>query len=519
MAESIAHNILVTEGPDAAAPIPTLLAGYDSIGGALRAAAVIGETTRGGAKSTVKVSVCEGTVEVSDALQIDQSLSIDYVGIAKADQKLQFLRKQKTTSESVSIVVYARHEIGTTTARNPKLALDPPPADVAAFVKSYGDSYVDSLAEGGEYYAVYTFYTETREKQESLKASLKASGIYSGVSVSVSLEVAIDSFVKTTNTNWQFDQEISGILNPQLPTREKIVDFAIAFPSTPLDAPVVIGMSTAGYEHVPGFPLDFDRIAANRRYFVGDGQVDGGLTADLIEIASLQNKVAWLKAIYACYGYDKDTGLGDFGAELGTDFNAIRKQFLDYEKDPLQSFLRPPLPSLDKGTPLLTFVKASSPKWGRDGGEPWDYGGIEEAITNQRRLVWLQLRGGSKIDQIGLKYKDVHGEGAVERHGREGGSLQNPLTLDSGEFVTEVNARHGAVVDRLDIRTNRGASTAAGGNGGEPSTWSVPQGHFVLGFRGRAGALVDQIEVVYAKFEPARFEKRAVAVEAGYDPA
>ncbi|MEO1044246.1 MAG: jacalin-like lectin [Pseudomonadota bacterium] len=456
----------------------------------------------------MNVSVTEGVVELSQALQIDQSLSVDYAGIAKVDQKMQFVRKQKATSTSINIVVYARHENASRSARNPKMTVDTQDMKVADFVDAYGDSYIESVDEGGEYYAVYTFFTETKSEQTALKASLKASGIYSGVSASGSLEIAIDNFVKTTNTAWTFDQEISGIQNPVLPTRDTMVDFAIKFPSIPLDAPVVIGMTTTGYEHVPDLDPEFKEkfaiIIKNRRYFVGS-RIDGGLTEPLVKIASLQNSVAVLEEIYGTYGYDGDTGLREFRDLLEENRKAISAQFVAYEDDPVQDFTPPDLPSLDKGTPVLTFDKGTSALWGGGGGGPFDFPPIQESLRNRQTLRVIRLRSGSEIDAITLGYRDMHGDLAAQKHGGGGGSDQNALSFDPGEFVTQVDVRSGRRIDNLKITTNRGASTQGGGGGGGPHTWSVPDGAVVLGFQGRSGARLDAIQVVYAALKPAEF--------------
>ncbi|MBO9713207.1 hypothetical protein [Sphingomonas sp.] len=489
-----------------AAPTPSLTAGYDTIGSALRASAVTADIVEGGSKVTVNVTVCEGVVEMSESLKISQSLSVDYLGLVSVDQKLDFVRNQKATNESVSIVVYARHELGSQTARDPKLKPDLP-GDPAKFARERGDSYIDSIERGGEYYAVYTFYTQTTEEQKSLVASLKAKGIFSKVTVNGSLETAIDNFTKTTKTNWRYDQEISGIRNPSPPPREQLIDYALKFPSIELDAPTVIGFTTAGYENVPGFSLDFQRIVANRRYFVGS-TIDDGLTRSLLKIVSLQNKVAWLKGIYGCYGFTGDPELDAFGTLLEADRRTIRTQFEAYEDAPLSEFKHPALPSLDKGMPLLSFTKGTSPMFGSNGGNPFDYGmPIEDALANQRRLNWLQLRGNKYVDQIGLRYVDVHGEGPIQRFGQDGGSLQNALSFESNEFVKRVDSRTGDLVDRLRIETTRGAVTEVGRNGGDPHNWEVPQGTVVLGIQGRANKYLNAIQIVWAKLEPATFRK------------
>ncbi|MEM1057186.1 MAG: jacalin-like lectin [Bacteroidota bacterium] len=477
--------------------------GYDSVSGRIRSSVVSGETVQGGTEAEVYIRVTESVSELADALRITQSLSVSYLKIASVDQKMEFVRNLKVTNQSVSVVVYARKQLSSDTLRSPALT-ESPGSDVERFVRAHGDAYVAGISRGGEYYAVYTFQSETREQQQSVTASLKANGVYSGVTVGTSLETAIENTTKDTNTTWTFSQQVSGVSSPSLPDRKDLIAYALAFPDQNLDRPTNIGIETEGYERVPGFDLDFQRIIDNRRYFVGGG-VEDGLTDGLVRVESLRKRVEGLRDIYRVYGYSGDAGLDAFGDLLEADFRAIREQFVAYADDPLRSFARPPLPSLDKGNPVLTYEKGVSAKWGRDGGDEFGYGSIEEAVLSQRRLAWVQLRGGKYVDRLSLRYDDVHGEGKVQHHGRDGGRDAFALSLDRGEVVTEVSLRHGRVIDRLALVTNEGARTEVGRDGGDPAEWKA-DGRVVLGFQGRAGRLLDALQVVWIKLQPAAFE-------------
>lgn len=495
----------------AAAPTATLGVGYNSVGGDLRSSAVSVESVPGGANSQVSVRVCKGVVELSEALQIKQSLSAEYAEVFKADEKMEFVKKQKATSETISIVVYARHESRVLTAKNPRLIVDPVPDDAEEFVRGYGDSFVSSIVSGGEYYAVYTFYTETVEKQDELKLELNAKGIVSGLEIGGGFEIAIENFTKTSKTAWQFDQQISGIANPSLPNRKEMIDFAIKFPKTEPDSPVVVSFTTMPYESVPSFKLDFKAVTANRRYFVGSN-LSGGLTASLLEIISLLNKIDWLKRIYECYGYEGDAKLDELADEAGADLDAIRKQFEDYQDDPTQKFTKPALPSLKKGIPLLTFSKGATNLLGdKDGGGPFDYpGGAEEALHSQRRLSWVQLRAGDDVDRIQLKYRDIHGEGPLLSYGGTGGTDSNAVTLDHDEFVVGGLLRMSSEgkLHRINLATNRGSNIAAGSHSGHEVSMQVPQNVIVLGLQGRCGTRIDAIQLVYAQLQPAKYKAR-----------
>src|SRR4051812_1917475 len=167
----------MTAGPE---PVPVkLFRGYDTVArGIMPASAIVGDYEKSGASSAVRVQVCESLSELADALDIDASLSFSYLKAVDVTAKMEFARKLNVTARSVTVVVYARHGIGTWEVKEAKLQNDvkaPTDDDSAAgFVQYYGDSFIRSVTLGGEYYAVYIFNTETREQQQSLKTSLEA---------------------------------------------------------------------------------------------------------------------------------------------------------------------------------------------------------------------------------------------------------------------------------------------------------------------------------------------------------
>lgn len=508
MAEASIGSVTSAQSSDEAAVVlPTPVAvfqGYDSVTGRGLSTAVAGETKTVGGTSSVSYRVCTDIESLSDALEIDQSLSIGFGPIGGFDEKMRFVHNLKVTSYSVSIVVFARHIQGKETATGValKAGIKPPVGDEALrdFFRAFGDSFLASITRGGEYYAVYTFYSQTREEQNELTVSMKAHGIFEFGSVDASMQAKIASFTSSTSTRSSLDQNISGILNPKLPPSDKIISFALDFPSLPLDAPAIIGFDTTGYEHVPGFGT-FQPIAKNRNFFVGDGVVDG-LTKPLVRIQELQNQIAWIQSIYSFYGGFSDSKVASVGTQAKTDHATLNQMIENYQADPTQAFSKPALPSLDNGTPALAYSIKSSEAHGGDGGSPFDDVNVNTFIPQQTRISALQMRSGARIDKLSVTYQNSTGTWTAE-HGGDGGGLGNKLTLMAGQFVTRISGRSGARVDHLTFTITNGSTLDGGGNGGGPFDWSVPGGSFLLGFSGRSAAELDRIQFVYGSFAPA----------------
>lgn len=487
-----------------------LFSGYDSIDkGMLNESAVTGDLERGGGRSVVKIRVCESLSELANALEIDSSLSVSYLKVANVTAKMKFMQKLNATARSISIVVYSSHESVTWTAKGVKLAqgVNAPANDdeAADFVDIYGDSYVSSATQGGEYYAVYTFHTETMTEQKELTASLKAKGIYTGVTAEAEVQTKLSSFLKTTSTSWTFDQEITGHANPKLPNQDELVKFAIDFPSKDLTSPVTTGFKVSGYEGVPGIGRrKFGKIVENRDYFLGED----GVLFSFARLRGIGNQIAWLKRIYATYNYTGDNELLDFERQVKEDVGKITKQITAYRRNPAADFEKPALPSLDKGEPVLDFAAGQPASFGSENGGTFDFMSVGDAFRNQVRIASIRLADGNwdryhVIKRIEIEYNSEKGRWA-KSHG-DGGNSREKFALEDGQFPTLLKIRAAGVVDAIEVHLADGRSTSAGGTGGNLSEWRPGPGAVVLGFAGRAGAALDQIKIIHGALKKARY--------------
>jgi hypothetical protein len=481
--------------------------GYDSVTGAGRSTAVRGQTQTVGGSSGVSYRVCQDISTLAQTLNISQSLSVGYGPIGSVDEKMDFMRKLNVTTNSISIVVYARHVLGTDVVTDVAVSdsVKPPGNDneIREFFSAYGDSYITSRTRGGEYYAVYSFYAETKEEQQSLVLDMKAHGLYDGVTVDASLQTKLSTFTTTAKTRSALNQNVSGIQNPKLPDGGGIVAYALSFPSIILDAAAIISFESGGYEHVPKFGT-FGAVPANRNYFVGTGLVDG-LTASLVRVQQLRNQIAWLREVYGYYGFSGDTKLTDAAGTADTDLGAINAQIQGWEKDPVQSFTTPSLPSLGLGAPSLNYAIGYSPSYGGGGGDPFFDINPTTYIQQHTSISNVQMRGSGYVDALIVTYQS---SGGVQqfKHGGDGGNLTAPLTLLPGQFVNRIHGRAGGYVDNLTVAISDGRAVGVGGGGGDPFDWSVPSGSFVLGFMGRSGRYLDQIQVIYATINAAKWQ-------------
>ena len=492
-----------------------LYSGYDTVArGMLPGSAVVGGHEKSGAQSSVRIEVCDSLSKLAQALDIDASLSVSYLKAVDVTAKMEFAKKLDVTARSVTIVVYANHQIGTWTVKDVKLqegVTAPTDDDSAAdFAQSYGDSFISAETQGGEYYAVYIFNTETREEQESLKTSLKVKGIGGGVTAKAEAQVELSNFLKSTKTSWTLKQAITGITNPAFPDQDKMIEYALNFPKLPLDSPVITGIKVQGHESVPKFGRKFAKVIKNRRYFLDP---DDGLLQSLGRLTAARNQVTWLKRIYDRYNYRGDKALLDFEVDLLKDIKAINNQIADWEMDAAGSFVEPKLPSLANGEPVLQFEEPEPQVWGGSGAGTWEVMSVGDAIRNRTRIHSVVLGSGTfdKYDvlaRLEIEYLSDK-RNWREEHGGSAKVTEHKVTLEEGQFPIRFEVKHGTYVDRLKIHFSGNKSTESGGPGGVYADWKVPQDHFVVGFGGRSGAIIDQLQVRYAKLLPAKMVKQS----------
>lgn len=498
------HGFDAPKAGPATAPA-ALLRGYDNIsGGMLDKSAITGTPAYDGGTSTVNIEVCESVSDLAKSLEIDASLSFSYLKAANVTAKMKFVQELNLTQRSVTIVVYSSHVSGVWSVGDVALKAKAPANEDAAatFVGEYGDSYVSEATVGGEYYAVYVFNTETREDQQSLATSLKGKITGGGATVKADAQVNLSNFLKTSKTSWSLKQKITGHANPKLPDQDKLIEYALEFPSIPLSAPIVIDVKVKGYERVLGeAKKTFNKIVKNRRYFLGTD----GVMASFARLTGLKNQVRWLKKIYARYGYKGDTGLNAFEKQVDSDLAKINEQIADYDLDPGDTFTKPELPSLEKGEPVFSFKAEQPLSFGGEEGGEFKFMPVGEAFRNRVKIASLQMADGlGVIRRLEVEYasdktnwKAVHGQG---------GTAREKVDLEEGQFPVKFRINSGLYVDRMEIHLSDGRTTWAGGTGGRlaPDV-DVKLPTVALGFAGRCGEKLDQLKIIRGTLQPAEF--------------
>lgn len=166
----------------------------------------------------------------------------------------------------------------------------------------------------------------------------------------------------------------------------------------------------------------------------------------------------------------------------------------------------------------LVMIAVGNAAWasayGGNGGNPFS----NTVCGNDQVVATLKLRAGSYVDSITPFCTKVNANGswagASTQGPGAGGNGGSPYTLscEPGAAVVAITGRAGSYVDSLGIVCRKLAGVTAGGvnfvngsdskhgphggAGGTAFTASCPSGQVAKGFKGRAAAWLDQIELV-----------------------
>jgi hypothetical protein len=476
----------------------------------------VAPTAQGG--QVCNISVCTSLEQLSRSLSISASASASY-GAASVSDKASFVQSLQVTTTSVTVVVYANRT--TTSTLYPYEIVDGrSKPDAASFCEAYGDTFVTTLTTGSEYMAVYVFYSQSKDEQTSVTNTLKASGVYGGATVSASVTTALSTTMSSTTTRTTLQQQIFGVTGLTFPAASDIASFALAFGTITPNAPAIISFATTGYEEAfinsPGTaPHDWANVVTNRTNYLVGASGTPGYAQELTQLYALQSQIAWIAGIYQIYSGPKipvfsDPKLQSAKDQVNADINTLVALINSINAAPATVPPAPKLPSLSLGSPSLAYsaLPVAGQVWGGSGGGPF------QDVTAKSVLSGTVLASISavydndspdthRLSKFTDQYLSSGGTTTTLTRGKGGGKASVLLTLASGEFITSIGGKWHTYMDQLVLTTNLGQSWSCGSTGKNTIAYTVPAGSVLLGFQGRSGSALDQLQPLALSFKPA----------------
>jgi hypothetical protein len=399
--------------------LPTQLwQGFDSFLGNVINTAVQGSASSNtNGQSTNTISVCTDTDSVSEALDVSASLS-DSAFDFSAKAKASWVQSLGMTSTSVVVIVHTVVQTGVQQATGYSLneSASPYASSPQQLFNFFGDSWVNAISEGAEYYAAFIYDSSTSEQQTTISTSLKASNL----SLDVSLSSTLTETATNASTTLRVNQQILGAPTLVLPNADPndMVQFAISFPNQTFSAPTILAWALQGYERVIGVG-GFGQVATNRN-LLGDAYFFDVANT----LATLSSQVTAIQHMYTAYGYSGDAELATKAKQIATDVDALNTLIGDIENTPTGTFTAPALPSLGYGTPIASYT-------------------LTPAMTSSDQTYDLdaaQITSGVvplKVVLSNSGFEVTYSDDTVMTHGSLG-DAKGTLTIDPPDSISEV---------------------------------------------------------------------------------
>lgn len=359
-----------------AMPVAAIGVGFNTFTGSAMVNSALTNTLSAaqGVQSTSYVKICASVESLEQTLSQTSGFSIGVPGtftVSHSKTKTQNLQVKDT---SVSVVVVSRVVTESPVLTSCALSSTAQGETGQNFYTQFGDSYVSSTVNGGEYVAVFVYDCQTMSQSQSVQKSLSA-GI--GASVNANLASTLSNASSSTNVSCTCHQSLRGSSDalPALtasPSADisSLITYAVNFDAANVNAPVVLAYTTAGYETLLPANTTWQSVVTNRSTFTTQ------VAPVRSQLLAIWGQILHLAKTYQTYGYTGDPNIS-FPAASGTNSGAVAaainglNSWIDavavnpFTVQPLAASLNPPT-ALANGSPTLMLQTPSNPLWGSD---------------------------------------------------------------------------------------------------------------------------------------------------------
>lgn len=483
--------------------------GYNSFNASAYPSLLTCSSTASDPGCAADVYVCQSMAEVYSALDINADLAVSssWAGGSFSD-RFKFASRINMTSTTVVILAVATKTMAEWSIVSPTFTS--PPKSALTLFKTGGDSFVSMIAQGGAYYASYSFQAVDKAQFTLLTNAVSASFGGLASQFDATFETSLANIQKTTQITYRFNQIGSGFANTKLPGKpDAIVDFVLGFNTLDIDIPATLRFTTSPYSSLADCPAGWEQVDVYRETYWDPSPVKQGLADKELAILSNSQAVKDVVAFYDLYGcLSADGTLQAAYKDLQADLELIAFWRTRVNRNPtVPGILTPPCKSLDKGVPLANYVVKSSGSGG-NGGSAFDdvsREDIELGIMPSK----ITIRSGGRIDQIKVTYDFLAqgGPAPVEKvHGDDGGHEEPVLDLNESNRITQIQCTESdSRVRQIQIRTRNGGPRKFGPDGGNGpfQLYSTEGPTAFLGFAGRSGTTLDELVAKSIQFLPA----------------
>lgn len=490
-----------------------LFSGYDSINGTCKATAVDGTIREPETDSStvVHIKVCSTAQQVANALSISGTASASY-GAFSASVSSSYAHDLELTETSTVVVVSVVRKTSVERYRTTSLTATRPTArTIEDFYQTNGDVWVSSLTRGMQYWSLFIRNDSTREEHENTVASLKAEGGVGDFSGSVEVDSSLSKTLRSSASSWTHTQGQVGLPGVRLPGDiDGVIAFANSFNEQPESGASVLSFTTQGYEDVPGFPDPLVKALKRSRDLLSNPTrpTVASLQSRRLALQAQARTIAEVSDLYKAYGY-LDPRLAEVAELVAGDLDSLTTAEADIKDDPFGTWTLPDTPSLAIGAPEVQVELDARQQVGGGGGMAFSAPLREAVLAKNACMRVLTPRGnGASLSHLQVGYE---GAGGQFEWGQWAGDWAQTLQLSAKNRVNYLEiAWDGHIVRGMTVRTTQSQVTSAGnGNGYTLTRYPLAENERLVGFNGRCGELVDNLQPVVAVFSPATWPKQS----------
>jgi hypothetical protein len=299
----------------------------DIAGKAVNPGEITGPTQAGGQTTSYNLSLINSFEELYSSIGISVEASGHY-GLFSASGKFKYAKESKFNSQSTFLLARCVVENAFTQVEDAQIKPESSKlleqGKIAPFQKRYGDGFVRGMQTGGEFFAIISITSSSREEQESISASLQAK--YGGLFASVQVDTSLDSKTKSKVAKSElrvstYQRGGSGDDQSFTADIEAVMARLKAFPNQVKNTPVPYDVQVASYETLalPEGPNPID-IQAQKDALVDYERIH-------LSLITLRNEIGFLQLHpdYFVNPPDNNT-LNQWSEFVTNEINALIKQ-------------------------------------------------------------------------------------------------------------------------------------------------------------------------------------------------
>lgn len=208
----------------------------------------------GGQKVDASIKVIDSQESLMKSMNLSVNVSVRY-GLASANASFEMMQESTVNQYSLYVLMTVSVRNPPRYMKNPRLGAQAQgiyARDPEEFRRTFGETYIDEIYSGGDFYGLFTFNTYDERNRTDLKASLDASvgGLFMGGDISASFASTVEEAKRHSSMDIRASMSGgSGLKNPR--TLDELMQLYTDFNAKVQTNPVDFRASIKDFQYLP----------------------------------------------------------------------------------------------------------------------------------------------------------------------------------------------------------------------------------------------------------------------------